>query len=259
MKKLLPSCQPSQKLLSMTPTTSFSTSATMTICWTRQGKDRTWVWWLKLAVQELVSTLTLLFPSQGFEAESEALLCLLHNHDPLNDNDLLRLQWNPKHGGSLWQEKKKGLDGWLCGWPGGVNFFGQDFCQHHFSNRRTLLTLRVSPGFRRRRGRGKLKVDKMIRPANFYLKTTLYQKKNLSPQRQWRGGHTKEGWAAQGPWGQVPLVLDDHHLHLDHLHRHHHSLLPGMHPQRLRHQQLFRLDSAANINLESFLSVFRFP
>ena len=43
------------------------------------------------------------------------------------------------------------------------------------------MTLRVSPGFRRRRGRGKLKVDKMIRPANFYLKTTLYQKKISLP------------------------------------------------------------------------------
>ena len=50
--------------------------------------------------------------------------------------------------------------------------------------------------------------------------------------------------------GQVPALLDDHHLDLDHLHCHHHRLLPGLHPQRLRHQQLHRLNFSENLPLK---------
>ena len=59
--------------------------------------------------------------------------------------------------------------------------------------------------------------------------------------QQRRGGGTivggrREGGICEG--GQVPAVLDDDDLDLDHLHGHHHRLLARLHAQWVQHQQL---------------------
>ena len=70
------------------------------------------------------------------------------------------------------------------------------------------------------------------------------------PQFSWSGEHKGQG---AGKGGKVLDVLDDDDLHLDHLHRHHHHLLSGLHSQRLHHQQLYRL----NFQLSIFWSELR--
>ena len=62
---------------------------------------------------------------------------------------------------------------------------------------------------------------------------------------QGRRGDTRvERWKEEGlNWkgGEVPAVLDDDHLDLDHLHGDHHSFPSCLHTNELQHQQLHRI------------------
>ena len=61
--------------------------------------------------------------------------------------------------------------------------------------------------------------------------------------QQRRRGGTIVGGRREGKCkgGEVPAVLDDDDLDLDHLHGHHHRLLARLHAQWVQHQQLHRI------------------